>query len=59
MVRYKCDTLRNTLQGKRTRLRNKWTNRFIVTRAGNVPIEKFVQVRLWHGDAWCHSQTNA
>ncbi len=34
-------------KGKRTRLRNKWTNRFIITRKGGVPIEKFVQAKKW------------
>ncbi len=32
-------------KGKRTRLRNKWTNRFIVMRKGGQPIDKFVNAR--------------
>lgn len=34
-------------KGKRTRRRNKVTNRFILFRAGGVPIEKFVQAKKW------------
>ncbi len=38
-------------QGKRTRRRNKSTNKFILTRAGGQPIEAFVQAKKWRARA--------
>lgn len=38
-------------KGKRTRRRNKLTNRFILVRAGGQPIEKFVQAKKWRAAA--------
>jgi len=35
-------------KGQRTRFRNKWTNRYIITRKGGQPIFKCVCVRMFY-----------
>lgn len=38
-------------KGQRTRLRNKPSNEFIITRKGGQPIEKFVAAKKWRAAA--------
>lgn len=37
-------------KGTRTRLRNKWTNQYIVTRKGGQPIAKFINAKKWRAE---------